>query len=71
MAVGEDVSSGGVEEAMAEYLYSTFATLDTPIIPPGASSSRFEGVSCTNEACMAVGHYASSGVNYGLAERNY
>ena len=71
MAVGEDVSSGGVEEAMAEYLYPTFALLDAPIFPSGASASHFEGVSCTGEACMAVGHYAASGVNYGLAERNY
>lgn len=70
MAVGDDVSSGGVEEVMADYLYPTSAALAGPIVPSG-SASHFEGISCTGEACMAVGDYTAGGVVQGLAERNW
>jgi len=71
VAVGDDVSSGGVEEVMVDYLYPTFATLAAPIVPSGASASHFEGISCTGEACMTVGDYTAAGVVKGLSERNW
>lgn len=71
VAVGDDVSSGGVEEPLVDYLYPTFAVLSSPVIPSGASASHFEGVSCTGEACMAVGDYKTTSGVVGLTERNW
>jgi hypothetical protein len=72
MAVGDDVSSSGEEQVMVDYIYPTFALLDSPSSLSGAKASHFEGVSCTGEACMAVGDYTTTlGVVKGLAERNW
>ncbi len=71
-AVGHYVSSGGVEETLAEVFTSTakkWAIQESPN-PAGAKSAALSGVSCTAaEACTAVGHYVSSGgVEETLAE---
>ncbi len=71
-AVGYYVTSGGVEETLAEVYTSTskkWAIQESPN-PAGAKASSLAGVSCTAaEACTAVGHYVTSGgVEETLAE---
>ncbi len=71
-AVGHYVTSGGVEETLAEVFTSTakkWAIQESPN-PAGAKASSLSGVSCTAaEACTAVGHYVTSGgVEETLAE---
>jgi hypothetical protein len=58
-------------QLLVDYLYPTFGLLDSPPSPSGAKASHFEGVSCTGEACMAVGDYTTASGVEGLAERNW
>ena len=66
IAVGHYVTSGGVEETLAEQwtLSKTefeWVLQETPN-PTGAKSSSLSGVSCASSAvCTAVGHYVNSG----------
>jgi hypothetical protein len=66
IAVGHYVTSGGVEETLAEQ-WTLGKTefewlLQEPPNPTGAKSSSLSGVSCASSAvCTAVGHYVNSG----------
>jgi hypothetical protein len=59
-AIGSYVTSGGVEETLAETITNTtkkWAIEESPN-PTGAKSTALTGVSCTAvEACTAAGHY--------------
>ncbi len=69
-AVGHYVTSGGVEETLAEVWSAKKWTVQESPNPAGAKSSALAGVSCTAaEACTAVGRYVTSGgVEETLAE---
>lgn len=65
IAVGGVVhTSGGAEQALAEYWDGTDWTLQQPPTPAGATYSFLTGVSCTSaSSCTAVGIYANSATN--------
>jgi hypothetical protein len=73
IAVGSDVNSSGTTQTLAEQSSGTPSQwevmMNTPSVP-GASSASLSDVSCTTNACIAVGYYVtSSGAQQMLAEQ--
>ncbi len=71
-AVGySETTPGAPRTALAERMVGTNWTLQSPVIPPGATATSLQGVSCaTAKVCTAVGSFVdSSGVTETLVEQ--
>jgi hypothetical protein len=71
MGVGWEVNSAGSYVPLVERWSGTEWSLQSGVVPTGASLSTLEGVACSSSTvCTGVGHYVnSSGTTVTLAER--